>query len=191
MQLILASNSPRRKELLGLLNIPFTVRTAPVDETIDPRQPIGQEVARLSALKAAAIQPQPEEVVIAADTVVVCDGVALGKPRDEGEAVAMLEMLSGREHQVMTGMTVRWGSKCHTGTTVTQIRFRALSRREIERYVATGEPMDKAGAYGIQGGAALFAEAINGDYYNVVGLPVCSLVQILGQIAPQILEDTQ
>ena len=191
MQLILASASPRRKELLGLYGIPFTVRAADIDETMDPDKPPFDEVARLSREKALAVPREPEDVVVAADTIVVCDGIVLGKPRDEAQAIEMLSLLSGRAHQVMTGCTVLRGQKDETFTEVTDIHFRPLSPGEIRRYVATGEPMDKAGAYGIQGGAALFCEKIVGDYYNVMGLPVCRLGQVLKDMAPEIMEETE
>ena len=191
MQLILASASPRRKELLGLYGIPFTVRAADIDETMDPDKPPFDEVARLSREKALAVSREPEDVVVAADTIVVCDGIVLGKPRDEAQAIEMLSLLSGRAHQVMTGCTVLRGQKDETFTEVTDIHFRPLSPGEIRRYVATGEPMDKAGAYGIQGGAALFCQRMEGDYYNVMGLPVCALGQVLKQIAPEWMEEQQ
>ncbi len=179
MQLILASQSPRRKELLGLFHIPFTVRAADIDETMDPGKDPFDEVARVSRLKAMAVAAAPEDTVIAADTIVVCGGKVLGKPATEEEAIRMLRLLSGRDHQVMTGMTVRRGDRCRSVTEVTDIHFRPLSPKEIEDYVATGEPMDKAGAYGIQGGAALFCDKMVGDYYNVMGLPVCRLWKLL------------
>ena len=191
MQLILASASPRRKELLGLYGIPFTVRAADIDETMDPDKPPFDEVARLSREKALAVPREPEDVVVAADTIVVCDGIVLGKPRDEAHAIEMLSLLSGRAHQVMTGCTVLRGQKDETFTEVTDIHFRPLSPGEIRRYVATGEPMDKAGAYGIQGGAALFCQRMEGDYYNVMGLLVCALGQVLKQIAPEWMEEQQ
>ena len=191
MQLILASASPRRKELLGLYGIPFTVRAADIDETMDPDKPPFDEVARLSREKALAVSREPEDVVVAADTIVVCGGIVLGKPKDEAQAIEMLGLLSGRAHQVMTGCTVLRGQKDETFTEVTDIHFRPLSPGEIRRYVATGEPMDKAGAYGIQGGAALFCQRMEGDYYNVMGLPVCALGQVLKQIAPEWMEEQQ
>ena len=179
MQIILASQSPRRRELMGLFHLPFTVQVAQVDETMIPgRDPAG-EVARVSRLKARAVSPQPEDVVIAADTIVVCDGKILGKPHSDREAREMLALLSGRAHQVMTGVTVRRGDREETFTEITQVYFRRLSQREIAAYVETGEPMDKAGAYAIQGGAALFVQRLEGDYFNVVGLPVCRLWETL------------
>lgn len=188
MNVILASQSPRRRELLGLFRIPFTVRAADIDETMDPALPAEQEVARVSRAKAMATPAKAEDVVIAADTIVVCNGKTLGKPKSKEQAVEMLTMLSGRDHQVMTGLTVRKGDTCRTVTEITHLHFRKLSQREILDYVATGEPMDKAGAYGIQGGAALFVERLDGDYYNVMGLPVCRLWQVLAETAAEVLE---
>ena len=191
MQLLLASQSPRRKELLGLFHVPFTVCVADVDETMNPALPPEQEVARVSFLKADAVPREKDDVVIAADTIVVCNGQILGKPTDTDDAFRMLRLLSGRDHQVMTGMTVLRGAQCVTITEITDIHFRDLSDHEILRYIRSGEPMDKAGSYGIQGGAALFAEKLSGDYYNVMGLPVCRLGQILKQISPELLEENQ
>ena len=188
MNLILASQSPRRKELLGLFHLPFEIRVADIDETMDPEKSPYDEVARVSRAKAMAIPREEGDVVIAADTIVVCSGHVLGKPRDEADAVRMLSLLSGRDHQVMTGMTVIRGEKSISCTEVTDIHFRSLSEKEIRNYVATGEPMDKAGSYGIQGGAALFAEKMVGDYYNVMGLPVCRLGMILKEIAPELFD---
>ena len=190
MQLILASASPRRKELLGLFHIPFVIRVADIDEAMDPAKSPCEEVARVSALKAKSVERQADDIVIAADTIVVCEGKVLGKPKTEAEAVEMLQLLSGRDHQVMTGCTVLRGCRCETFTEVTDLHFRELSRKEIENYVATGEPMDKAGSYGIQGGAALFCERMVGDYYNVMGLPVCRLGQVLKAVAPEVMEDS-
>lgn len=190
MHLILASASPRRRELLGLLQIPFTVRVADIDETMDFTRPPQENVAAVSRRKALAVEAGEDDVVIAADTIVVSDGKILGKPRSEKEAVQMLKTLSGRAHQVMTGCTLRRGERCETFTEITDVWFRELTEKEIERYVATGEPMDKAGSYGIQGGAALFCEKLVGDYYNVVGLPLCAVGQALRRIAPEMMEDT-
>ena len=189
MQLILASASPRRKELLGLFHIPFTIRVADIDETMDHTKSPFDEVARVSALKAKAVERQEDDIIIAADTIVVCEGKVLGKPRDAAEAVEMLQLLSGRDHQVMTGCTVLRGQRAETFTEVTDLHFRSLSQKEIENYVASGEPMDKAGSYGIQGGAALFCERMVGDYYNVMGLPVCRLGQVLRKLVPEEMEE--
>ena len=187
MNLILASASPRRKELLSLFGIPFVIRAADIDEAMDPAKAPFDEVARVSRLKALATERQADDVVIAADTIVVCAGEVLGKPRDEADALRMLRLLSGRDHQVMTGVTVLRGENAVTFTEVTDLHFRDLSEKEIARYVATGEPMDKAGSYGIQGGAALFCTGMKGDYYNVMGLPVCALGQVLKTAAPELM----
>ena len=187
MNVILASASPRRKELLSLFGVPFVIRAADIDETMNPGKSPFDEVGRVSRLKALAAPHETEDVVIAADTIVVCEGRVLGKPHDEAEAAEMLRLLSGRDHQVMTGCTVLRGKRCETFTEVTDLHFRPLSEKEIARYVQSGEPMDKAGSYGIQGGAALFCERLVGDYYNVMGLPVCALGEILKAIAPNLL----
>ena len=187
MNLILASQSPRRRELLGFFRIPFTVRVADIDETMTPGADPYCEVARVSHLKALAVPREPEDVVVAADTIVVCQGKILGKPRSKEEAVEMLTLLSGRDHQVMTGLTVLRGDRAVVCTEVTDLHFRELSQKEIEAYVATGESMVKAGSYGIQGGAALFCPRMVGDYYNVMGLPVCRLAEIFRQLAPELM----
>lgn len=188
MQLILASASPRRKELLALFGIPFVIRAADIDETMNPAAPARQEVARVSRLKAQAISRGQDDVVIAADTIVVCDGNIMGKPHSSQQAVEMLTRLSGRDHQVMTGCTVLRGDRCETFTEVTDLHFRELSQKEIQAYVQSGEPMDKAGAYAIQGGAAVFCEGLKGDYYNVVGLPLCRLYKTLQMLVPEWME---
>ena len=189
MNLILASASPRRQELLRIFGCPFTVRVADIDETMDPDKAPFDEVARVSRQKAQAIAAGQDDVIIAADTIVVCCGKVLGKPRDAEDARRMLSLLSGRDHQVMTGCTVVRGSRAVTFTEVTDLHFRPLLPQEIRRYILTGEPMDKAGAYGIQGGAALFCQRMEGDYYNVMGLPLCRLGQVLRDMAPEIWED--
>ena len=187
MELILASQSPRRRELLARLGLSFRVCAADIDETMDPSRPASDEVARLSAEKAAAVATAAGSVVVAADTVVVLDGRVLGKPRDKDDARAMLAALSGRDHQVVTGLTVRGDGGAETAAVVTQVHFRPLSRGEIDAYVATGEPMDKAGAYGIQGLASVFVDRLDGDYYNVMGLPLCRLCQMLGRAGISVL----
>ena len=188
MTLILASASPRRKELLEKFGVPFVIRAADIDETMDAARSPYDEVGRVSRLQAMATPREADDILIAADTIVDCEDKVLGKPRDEAEAAQMLRLLSGRDHQVMTGCTVLRGENCVTFTEVTDIHFRELSEKEIAKYVATGEPMDKAGSYGIQGGAALFCERMVGDYYNVMGLPVCRLGQVLKETAPEIME---
>ena len=191
MEVILASQSPRRKELMGLFHIPFTVRVSDADETMDPALSPADAVAQVSRRKAEAVSREADDVVIAADTIVVLGDEILGKPRDEADASRMLHLLSGRDHQVMTGMTLLRGETALVCTEITDIHFRPLSHREIDAYIRTGEPMDKAGSYGIQGGAALFAERLVGDYYNVMGLPVCRLGQLLREIAPEIMEESE
>ena len=181
MSLILASQSPRRRELLGLTGLDFTIRVADIDETMDQSKAPYDEVARVSRLNALAVARKPEDVLEAADTIVVCDHQVLGKPRNEADAFRMLRLLSGRDHQVMTGMTVLRGDEAITCTEVTDIHFRDLSDGEIRAYIATGDPMDKAGSFGVQGGAALFVTRLEGDFYNVMGLPVCRLALILRQ----------
>lgn len=182
MQIILASQSPRRRELLGRMGIEnFLVRPAQGEEIFDPTLTPAQLVESLSRQKAEEISAGagPEDLIIAADTVVSIDGRVLGKPRDPEDAAAMLAALSGREHTVYTGVTVRRGGETVTEHEATAVRFRPLTEEEIADYVATGEPMDKAGAYGIQDYGALLVEGISGDYFNVVGLPVCRLGRIL------------
>ena len=187
MQLILASASPRRKELLGLFHVPFLIRVADIDETMDPESSPAEEVGRVSRMKALAVNREPDDVVIAADTIVVCNHRVLGKPHSPEEAVETLRLLSGRNHQVMTGVTVVRGDSAETFTEITDLHFRELTDKEIHAYVATGEPMDKAGSYGIQGGAALFCSHMVGDYYNVMGLPVCRLGETLRRMAPDMM----
>lgn len=189
MELILASQSPRRRELLARMGLSFTVSVADIDETMNDAKKPFDEVARLSAQKAAAIaETAPADaVIVAADTVVVLEDRVLGKPHSTEEAVAMLTALSGRDHQVMTGVTVRRGGETVTDTVVTHVWFRPLSRAEIDAYVASGEPMDKAGAYGIQGLAGLFVERLDGDYYNVMGLPICRLCAMLRSVGMEVL----
>ncbi len=187
MTLILASQSPRRKQLLGLYGLPFVVKVSDIDETMDPAGDPAQEVARVARRKALATQREASDVVVAADTIVVCQGKILGKPHSEAEAKQMLALLSGRDHQVMTGVAVLRGSQERVFTEITDLHFKPLSDREIDRYVASGEPMDKAGAYGIQGGAALFCQRMEGDYYNVMGLPVCRLGAVLQEMAPEMM----
>lgn len=181
MKIVLASQSPRRRELLGKMGLEFTTKSPEIDEDAFQGLEAQDLVQTLSREKARWIAGQlsPDTIVIGADTVVVRDGAILGKPGDRDEARAMLASLSGRDHQVCTGVTVCQGDKVVTQVEVTQVTFRPLTDREIRQYVATGEPMDKAGAYGIQGLGGLLVEGIRGDYSNVVGLPVCRLGRIL------------
>lgn len=187
MEIILASQSPRRRELMGFFPFPVTVRVSQADEKMDSAKHPEDEVSRISRNKARAVARADGDIVIGADTIVVCDGMILGKPKDEADAYRMLSMLSGRAHQVMTGVTVLQDEKCVSFTEITDVYFRALTEEEINDYIRSGDPLDKAGAYGIQSGASLFVERIVGDYYNVVGLPVCHLSQVLRAF----MEETQ
>ena len=187
MELILASQSPRRRALLEQMGLHFTVHAADIDETMDPSLPAGEEVARGSRAKALAVPRGPEDVVIAADTIVVCQGRILGKPHTPERAAEMLALLSGRDHQVMTGCTVVRGDRVLSHLETTHLHFRPLLPEEIRAYTATGEPLDKAGAYGIQGLGGLFVERLEGDYYNVMGLPICALTGLLRQVGVPVL----
>ena len=184
MTVILASQSPRRRQLLGQMGFTdFKICPARGEEVASPGLPPAQLVEALSSQKAAevAAAAEADALIIAADTVVAVDDRVLGKPHSEEEAAEMLLSLSGREHTVYTGVTLRRGSQIVTRHEATQVRFRSLTREEIDAYVATGEPMDKAGAYGIQERGALLVEGIRGDYFNVVGLPVCLVGQLLAR----------
>ena len=190
MNIILASASPRRRELLERVGVTdFTVAAPNVDESVEPGLSPADMVETLSLRKAraAAQNARPDELIIAADTVVALDGAVLGKPRDRDGAFAMLSALSGREHRVYTGVTVLRGDKAVTEHEETAVTFRALSPDEVLGYIATGEPLDKAGAYGIQGVGALLVSGIRGDYRNVMGLPVFRLGQILREFGLDLL----
>ena len=183
LEVILASQSPRRRDLLDLIGITHVVRPADIDESVLPGEAPVPHCERLARTKAAALAAQaPASVVIAADTIVVLDDAILGKPTDVTEARATLARLSGRTHTVHTAMAV-----AHQGCTVSavesvQVTFRALTADEIAAYVATGEPMDKAGAYGIQGYGATIVERIDGDYFSVMGLGLRRLVALLAEL---------
>ena len=184
MEFILASGSPRRRQLLEQIGLrDFTVRPTDADESLPAGIHPGEAVERLSARKgmAARLQAGPEALILAADTVVALDGAILGKPGGREEAVSMLTALSGRTHQVYTGVTLIRGEEILTEHEVTAVTFRPLAAAEIDAYVQSGEPMDKAGAYGIQGLGALLAERLEGDYFNVMGLPLCRLSELLRQ----------
>ena len=185
MSIILASQSPRRRELLeqiGLTN--FLIRPAQGEELPHPELTPAHLVEELSRQKALEISQtsDPYDMIIAADTVVAVDGQVLGKPHSTDQAREMLTSLSGRTHTVYTGVTLRWGGQVLTRHEATSVRFRPLTACEIDAYIATGEPMDKAGAYGIQGRGALLVEGIQGDYSNVVGLPLCLLGRMMAQL---------
>ena len=191
MKLILASGSPRRRELMEML-CPENLEIVPAvgEEAADPALPPDELVKALSRAKAAEVQSRcaaPDDAVIGADTVVALDGAVLGKPRDKADARRMLRALSGRTHTVYTGVTVLRGAQSLSHAERTEVRFRALSDEEIERYIATGEPMDKAGAYGAQGYASLFVEHLDGDFFNVMGLPLCALGKLLKQLGVNLL----
>ncbi len=181
MDLILASGSPRRQELLRQIGLTdFTVHPADVDERIAPGMTPAQAVVALATQKAQAVAADfPDDLVLAADTVVALDGAILGKPKSEAHAAEMLQRLSGRSHRVYTGFALAQGGRMETGYEETAVHFRPLAPEEIAAYVATGEPMDKAGGYGIQGLGAVFITGIDGDYFNVMGLPVCRVAQAL------------
>ena len=187
---ILASQSPRSRQLLEQMGITgFVVCPAQGEEDMGAHLPPDRlsEALALAKAREVAAQAGPEDMIIAADTIVTLDHQVLGKPHSREEAVAMLETLSGRHHVVYTGLAVLRGGETVSDHEGTEVRFRPLSREEIEAYVATGEPMDKAGAYGIQGRGALLVEGIVGDYFNVMGLPVCKLGQILNRFGVKTL----
>ena len=179
--IILASQSPRRRELLARIVPDFAVKPVDADESLSPDCTAKQNVAQLAQRKAraAAQQADADALIIAADTIVVCDDEVLGKPVDQADAVRMLHLLSGRTHQVMTAVCVKTAQRELTDVSVTDVTFRTLRDGEAEAYAASGEPMDKAGAYGIQGAGSLFIPRIDGDYYGVMGLPVCMLGEML------------
>ncbi len=179
--LVLASRSPRRRDLLERLGVPFSVHPSDADETLPPGLDPGPAVALLARHKAEAVAPAyPAALTLGADTVVVLDGTILGKPTDAVDAAAMLTRLSGRTHTVWTGLALTRAGRTVTAHEATEVRFAALSEGQIADYVASGSPLDKAGSYGIQDDwGTLFVEGIQGDYYNVVGLPLHRLYQTL------------
>jgi len=172
VRLVLASASPRRSELLTAAGIGFIGRPADIDESMQPHEQPDAYAMRLARTKAEAVGAAADTIVLGADTVVVVDGSPLGKPRDGGDAAGMLRRLSGRTHQVLTGVALTHAGGVQIDLATTLVSFQPLSDDEIAWYVATGEPLDKAGAYGIQGYASRFVTRIEGSYSNVVGLPV-------------------
>ena len=183
MRVILASGSPRRKALLAELGMNFEVWKPDADESHSPDEAPEGLCVRLSRLKAeAGARAFPEALVIAADTIVVAGGQVLGKPEDRQDAARMLGLLEGREHEVITGVCVHYGGKVLSHAEHTTVKFRHLTSGEIAAYVATGECDDKAGAYAVQGRGSLLIEGLKGDYFNVVGLPVCALGKMLGEL---------
>ena len=189
-RLILASASPRRIELLKMLGCKFQIMPSKVEEKINPCLSPIQNVKRLSCLKALDIASKISGgIMIAADTVVILNGKILGKPKNKKEAARMLRNLSGKEHKVITGVAVvnAKTKKLLQDVVITKVKFRRLDRDLIEKYVASGKPLDKAGAYGIQGKGALLVESIEGDYFNVVGLPLNALNQLLEKFGINLL----
>lgn len=178
---ILASASPRRRELFALLGVPFSVRTAEVDETPRPGETPAHTVARLALSKASAVAEPHDSLVVAADTLVVLNGEVLGKPADAGEAIAMLRRLRGRAHQVLTGFVVldTASNTTHMEVVTTRVKMRTYSPAEIAAYIASGDPLDKAGAYAIQHPDFAPVAKLDGCPANVMGLPVCRLAQAL------------
>lgn len=181
MRRILASASPRRADLLRSAGLHFDILPADIDESAFRGEAPMDLVLRLSQQKAATVfDVHPEDLVLAADTVVVSEEGILGKPADAADAVRMLNALSGTTHQVLTGFSLFWPDRpCHQQLCGTRVTFRDLGSDEIEAYVRSGEPLDKAGAYGIQGNAASFVQKIDGSYTNVVGLPLAEVVEAL------------
>ena len=183
MKLVLASGSPRRRELLAAGGILFEVRLAPVAELRRAAEAPADYVQRLARDKAFAVEANDHEIVLGADTTVVADDLVLEKPADARDAERMLALLSGRKHQVLTGICLRQGGRAVVGVETTLVEFSVLSKADIAAYVATGEPMDKAGAYAIQGIASRWIHRIEGCYFNVVGLPVARVWQELQKFA--------
>lgn len=185
-RIILASQSPRRRELLGQMGFQdFEIIPAVGEEEADSSLPITEYVEQLALHKAAEVAARvndPDAIVIGADTIVVHHDEILGKPRNQAHAFQMLSNLSGSRHMVYTGVALIQGERRITGHEGTKVRFCALTEQEILAYIATGEPMDKAGAYGIQGRGGLLVDSIEGDFYNVVGLPICRLSRMLAGI---------
>lgn len=180
---VLASSSPRRRELLALIGIPHSVYPANVDETYLEGELPREHAERLARAKAAKVASlERDSVVIGADTIVVVDDTVLGKPRDQTDAARMLAMLSGRTHLVITAVAVARGDEIVSDMEVVSVTFRDLNSIEIASYISTGEPMDKAGAYGIQGFGATIVRRVEGDYFAVMGLPLLRLVTLLGRV---------
>lgn len=178
--LILASNSPRRKELLEQIGMEFQIEGADIDEQIAKDCPIGEAIERCALAKVQAVAKyHPEDVVLGADTIVYLDGEVLGKPHHEEVAIEMLRRLSGKTHQVITGVAILSKQRQECFHVVSEVSFYPLSEEEIKDYVHTKEPLDKAGAYGIQGKGAIFVAKIVGDYYNIVGLPIAEVAHRL------------
>jgi septum formation protein len=179
---ILASASPRRRELLSLVGIEHEVLPMDIDESYLDGETPRQHAERLARGKAESVMEANGAVVVGSDTIVVVDDTVLGKPRDRVHAREMLRRLSGRSHTVMTGVAVRWNGRMASGLEEVGVTFRTLSDEDIERYIDTGEPMDKAGAYGIQGYGATIVERVDGDYFAVMGLSLIRLVGLFREL---------
>lgn len=189
-QIVLASGSPRRRELLERIGLTdFVVRVPEVEESFPGGLPPQEVVSYISREKAEAAAKLcgPGDIVITADTMVFLDDQRLGKPRDEAHALEMLTALQGRRHTVCTGVTLLQGAKRLTQSESTDVFFRSATEEELRRYIATGEPMDKAGAYGVQGRGALLVERLEGDFFNVMGLPVLRLARMLERFGVSLL----
>jgi septum formation protein len=182
LKLVLASRSPRRAELLAAAGFEFTVRAADIDETPRDGEAPRDYVRRVAEEKARAVQSDGDEIVLAADTTVVLGSEIMGKPTDAADAARMLRALAGERHEVITAICIRHGGRLTSDIASTAVWFAPLSEAEIAEYIASGEPMDKAGAYGIQGLASKFIDRIDGSYTNVVGLPVALIYRILRAI---------
>ncbi|WP_372981767.1 nucleoside triphosphate pyrophosphatase [Marinobacter sediminum] len=188
--IILASASPRRSELLRQIGVTFSVQPADVDETPLPNETAERYVERLARDKALAVAASsPGAMVLGSDTSVVLDGVILGKPADQEEAVATLMRLSDASHQVMTAVALAQGEQCECRVVVTEVQFRKLSQAEVVAYVASGEPMDKAGSYGIQGLGGIFVSGLRGSYSAVVGLPLQETAALLADAGHPVWEN--
>ncbi|MFL5469278.1 MAG: Maf family protein [Gemmatimonadaceae bacterium] len=182
-RVVLASGSPRRRQLLDLIGITHEVRPSNIDETARAREAPRRHAERLAREKATAVaRRDPDLITIGADTVVVINRKVLGKPTDDADAARMLAMLSGREHTVITAIAVSRGKKLRSAIEEVRVKFRRLRDAEIDAYIATREPMDKAGAYGIQGYGATIVERIEGDYFAVMGLPLVRLINLLRDV---------
>ena len=179
MKLILGSKSPRRREILGMVTEDFEVRVSDYDECYGSDTPLGIVPKILAERKALAIEMANDEIIIGCDTVVIYGGELMGKPADKADAIRMLKKLSGTTHEVISGLCVRTKDKIYSEAVTTYVTFRDLTEGEIVGYVEKYNPVDKAGAYGIQEAAGAFVEKIDGDFYNVVGLPLCRLCEIL------------
>ena len=182
-RVILASASPRRRELLALVGIPHVVEPADIDESYRDGEEAAEHAERLAREKAATIVARNSDaIVIAADTIVLIEGLVLGKPRDEDDAERMLAMLAGQTHVVLTAVAVAQGGRTRSGVESVRVTFRPLTRARIRAYIATREPMDKAGAYGIQGYGATLVERIDGDYFAVMGLALGRMIDLLAEL---------